>query len=74
MVFSVGSGTKGKRSGLLEVIGVSKILIIIGLVLTLIFTIPLFGILILYEAALIYRDRRERPDAKSLSKDEWKIM
>lgn len=52
----------------------SKILIIIGLVLTLIFTIPLFGSLILYEAALIYRDRRERPDAKPLSKDEWKIM
>lgn len=52
----------------------SKILIIIGLILTLIFTIPLFGILILYEAALIYRDRRERPDAKPLSKDEWKIM
>lgn len=74
MVFSVGSGTKEKRSGLLEVIGMSKILIIIGLVLTLIFTIPLFGSLILYEAALIYRDRRERPDAKPLSKDEWKIM
>ena len=74
MVFSVGSGANGTRSRFVEVIGVSKILIIIGLVLTLIFTIPLFGILILYEATLIYRDRRERPDAKPLSKDEWKIM
>lgn len=74
MVFAVGSGANEKRSGFEEVIGVSKILIIIGLALTLIFTIPLFGILILYEAALIYRDRRERPDAKPLSKDEWKIM
>ncbi len=52
----------------------SKILIIIGLVLSLIFAIPLFVVLILYEAAMIYRDRRERPDAKPLSKDEWKLM
>lgn len=58
----------------LEVIKVSKILIIIGLVLSLIFAIPLFVVLILYEAAMIYRDRRERPDAKPLSKDEWKLM
>lgn len=58
----------------LEVIKVSKILSIIGLVLSLIFAIPLFVVLILYAAAMIYRDRRERPDAKPLSKDEWKLM
>ena len=51
-----------------------KTLIIIGLILTLLVTVPVFGILVLYEALLIYKDRRERPDAKPLSKDEWKIM
>ena len=52
----------------------SKILIVIGLILTLVVTLPAIGILILYEAALIYRDRRERPDAPPLSKDEWRLM
>ena len=47
---------------------------IIGLILTLVVTLPVLGILILCEAVIIYRDRRERPDAKPLSKDEWKIM
>ena len=51
-----------------------KVLTVIGLILTLVVTVPVLGILVLYEAALIYRDRRERPDAKPLSKDEWKIM
>lgn len=51
-----------------------KTLIIIGLILTLLVTVPIIGILVLIEAAFIYRDRRERPDAKPLSKDEWKIM
>ena len=47
---------------------------IIGLILTLVVTLPVLGILVLCEALLIYRDRRDRPDAKPLSKDEWKIM
>ena len=47
---------------------------IIGLILTLVVTLPAIGILILYEAALIYRDRRERPDAPPPSKDEWRVM
>lgn len=47
---------------------------IIGLILTLFVTVPLLGILVLIEATYIYRDKRERPDAKPLSKDEWKIM
>lgn len=47
---------------------------IIGLILTLLVTVPVLGILVLYEAAMIYRDRRERPDAKPLSKDEWRIV
>lgn len=51
-----------------------KVLTVIGLILTLVVTVPVLGILVLYEAAFIYRDRRERPDAKPLSKDEWKIM
>ena len=51
-----------------------KTLIIIGLILTLLVTVPVIGIMVLIEAAFIYRDRRERPDAKPLSKDEWKIM
>ena len=51
-----------------------KTLIIIGLILTLLVTVPVLGILILIEASFIYRDMRERPDAKPLSKDEWKIM
>ena len=51
-----------------------KILIVSGLILTAIFTLPAMLFLFLYAAALIYRDLRERPDAKPLSKDEWKIM
>lgn len=51
-----------------------KTLIVIGLILTGIFTLPAMLFLFLYGAALIYRDLRERPDAKPLSKDEWKIM
>ena len=47
---------------------------IIGLILTLLVTVPVLGILVLYEAAMIYRDRRERPDADPPTKDEWKIM
>ena len=51
-----------------------KTLIIIGLILTLLVTVPVFGILVLIEATFIYRDRRERPDADPPTKDEWKIM
>ena len=47
---------------------------IIGLILTLLVTVPVLGILVLYEALLIYKDRRERPDADPPTKDEWKIM
>ena len=57
-----------------EVIGMGDILITIGLILTLVVTLPVIGLLILWEIALIHRDRRERPDAKPLSKDEWKLM
>ena len=58
----------------LEVIEVSKILIVIGLILTLVVTLPILILLILTEAALIYRDRRERPDADPPSKGEWRLM
>ncbi len=74
MVFSVGSGANGTRSRFVEVIGMSKILIVIGLILTLVVTLPILILLILTEAALIYRDRRERPDADPPSKDEWRLM
>ena len=52
----------------------SKILIVIGLILTLVVTLPILIFLILSEAALIYRYRRERPDADPPSKDEWRLM
>lgn len=52
----------------------SKILIVIGLVLTLVVTLPILILLILIEAVLIYRDRREHPDAAPPSKDEWRLM
>ena len=52
----------------------SKILIVIGLILTLVVTLPILILLILTEAALIYRDRRECPDADPPSKDEWRVM
>lgn len=58
----------------MEVIEVSKILIVIGLIMTMVVTLPILILLILTEAALIYRDRRERPDADPPSKDEWRIM
>ena len=47
---------------------------IIGLILMLLVTVPVLGILVLIEATYIYRDKRERPDAKPLTKDEWRIM
>ena len=52
----------------------SKILIVIGLILTLVVTLPIMILLILTEAALIYRDRMESPGADPPSKDEWRIM
>lgn len=52
----------------------SKILIVIGLILTLVFTLPILILLILTESAQIYMERREHPDAKPTSKDEWRIM
>lgn len=52
----------------------SKILIVIGLILTLVVTLPILILLILTEAALIYRDRRQSPGADPPSKDEWRIM
>ena len=52
----------------------SKILIVVGLILTLVVTLPILILLIMAEAALIYRDRRERPDADPPSKDEWRLM
>ena len=58
----------------MEVIGMSKILIVIGLILTLVFTLPILILLILTEASQIYMDQREHPDAKPISKDEWRIM
>ena len=58
----------------LEVIEVSKILIVIGLILTLVVTLPILILLIQTEAELIYRDRRENPDADPPSKDEWRLM
>lgn len=58
----------------LEVIGMSKIMIVIGLILTGVITLPAIGFLIIWEAALIYRDIRERPDADPPSREEWKVM
>lgn len=55
----------------LEVIGMSKILIIIGLILTLVVTLPILFIIIAVEW---YRWRREDPDAPPPSKDEWRLM
>lgn len=51
-----------------------KTLIVIGLILTGVFTLPALLFLLLYGALLIYRDYRERPDAPPPSKDEWRIM
>ena len=58
----------------MEVIEVSKILIVIGLIMTLVVTLPILILLILTEAAIIYRDRMKRPGADNPSKDEWRIM
>lgn len=52
----------------------SKVLIVIGLILTLVFTLPILILLILTEASQIYMERRGHPDAKPISKDEWRIM
>lgn len=52
----------------------SKILIVIGLILTIVVTLPILILLILTEAAIIYRDRMKRPGADPPSKDEWRIM
>lgn len=52
----------------------AEYIIIIGLILTLVVTLPILILLILIEAALIYRARRERPDADPPSKDEWRLM
>ena len=52
----------------------AEYIIIIGLILTLVVTMPILILLILIEAALLYRDRRERPDADPPSKDEWRLM
>lgn len=52
----------------------AEYIIIIGLILTLVVTLPILILLILTEAALIYRDRRESPDADPPSKDEWRLM
>ena len=52
----------------------AEYIIIIGLILTLVVTMPILILLILIEAALLYRDRRERSDADPPSKDEWRLM
>lgn len=52
----------------------ARMMIIIGLILTLVVTIPILLFLILFMAALIDRDRRERPDAPPPSKDDWRVM
>ena len=57
-----------------ETITMAKFIIIIGLILTLVVTLPILILLILTEAAFIYRDRRESPDADPPSKDEWRLM
>lgn len=48
-----------------------KILIIIGLILTLLVTLP---VLFIVAAVSWYRCKYERPDADPPSKDEWKVM
>ncbi len=48
-----------------------KIITVIGLILTLVFTLPFLFIVIAVEW---YRWKYERPDADPPSKDEWKIM
>ena len=52
----------------------ARMMIIIGLILTLVVTVPILLFLILFMAALIDRDRRERPDAPPPSKDDWRVM
>lgn len=51
-----------------------KVMTIVGLVLVLVFTIPYLAFMVLWEMALIYRDKQERPDAVPPTKDEWKVM
>lgn len=52
----------------------SKILIVIGLILTTCVAFPMLIILAVCVAVLIYRDWRERPDADPPDKDEWRLM
>ena len=50
----------------------SKVLIIIGLLLTGFVTVPLILLMALIESSMIYKEWKRRPDAPPLSKDEWK--
>lgn len=52
----------------------SKIMIIVGLILTGLVTLPLLGIALFLFITGVYRDYRERPDAPPPSKDEWRLM
>lgn len=47
----------------------SKILIIAGLIMTLVVTLPLMLLLILFMIACVDSDRREKPDADPPIKD-----
>lgn len=47
---------------------------IIGLILTLVVTLPLLAVALLLFITGVYRDYRERPDAPPPSKDEWRLM
>ena len=65
------------RSCLSIVLGgkaMGRFMIIVGLILTLVITIPYFIFMAFWEMSMIYRDRQERPDAKPPTKDEWKVM
>ena len=52
----------------------SKIMIIIGLILTGLVTLPVLALCLLLFVTSVYRDYRERPDAPPPSKDEWRLM
>ena len=49
-------------------------MIIIGLILTLVVTIPILLFAIVLLQSSIYRDRQERPGSKPPSKDDWKVL
>lgn len=51
-----------------------KVMTIVGLVLVLVFTVPYLAFMVLWEMALIYRDKQESPGAVPPTKDEWKVM